>query len=149
MRYNDNQHTCRDTGNNDIVPSAKSFILRGKSPTTPISCTPVNWPLIYETMWWNWPLLRYDLYVGVPSLRPLKVMLLSIIWTKIQINCFSSYKLLWTALDLNDKFTLNNIIGLTRNEKTSVMTTPKSPGAHIWQTRWQIYPLVEASCSHE
>ena len=25
------------------------------------------------------------------------------------------------------------LIGLTRSEKTSVMTTPKRPGAHIWQ----------------
>ena len=25
------------------------------------------------------------------------------------------------------------LFGLTRNEKTSVMTTPKRPGAHIWQ----------------
>ena len=38
------------------------------------------------------------------------------------------------------------LIGLTRSGKTSVMTTPKLPGAHIWQInwqiRWQIYPPV-------
>ena len=28
---------------------------------------------------------------------------------------------------------MNALIGLTRSEKTSVMTTPKRPGAHIWQ----------------
>ena len=38
------------------------------------------------------------------------------------------------------KLFLTILIGLTRSEKTSVMCTPKRPGAHIWPTRWQIYP---------
>ena len=32
------------------------------------------------------------------------------------------------------------LIGLTRSEKTSVMSTVKRPGTHIWQICWQIYP---------
>ena len=45
-----------------------------------------------------------------------------------------------SAITLPRKF-----IGLTRSEKTSVMTTPKRPGAQIWQ----IYPSVLTSSGQE
>ena len=32
------------------------------------------------------------------------------------------------------------LIGLTQSEKTSVMSTVKCLGTHIWQITWQIYP---------
>ena len=46
------------------------------------------------------------------------------------------------------KFTCNSLvspyrhfIGLTQSKKTSVMSTPKGPGTHIWHINWLIYPL--------
>ena len=46
------------------------------------------------------------------------------------------------------KFIVTNIgllICLTRSERTSVMTTPKRPGAHFWQICRQMYPLHQSS----
>ena len=48
---------------------------------------------------------------------------------------------------LEYKLTPFNLIGLTRSEKTSVMSTVKRPGTHIWQINWQIYPLPSRSAS--
>ena len=44
-------------------------------------------------------------------------------------------------------FDLILLIGLTRSEKTSVMTTPKRPRAHFWQICQKIYPpSIEHRC---
>ena len=48
-------------------------------------------------------------------------------------------------MGLHDPSIESLFIGLTRSEKTSVMTTPKRPGAQIWQ----IYPPVLTSHGQE